>query len=114
MTLDATTAARPTALDPRDALGLDALLTEDELALRRRVRGYVEERFAPRVRELFEEGTFPREIARELGGSGCSGCTCTATAARGRARSSTGSPASSSRRGTPACARSPPCRAPSR
>jgi glutaryl-CoA dehydrogenase len=72
MTL-ATTAERPPALDPRDALALDALLTEEELALRARVRRYVEERFAPRVGELFEEARFPRELARELGGLGVLG-----------------------------------------
>jgi glutaryl-CoA dehydrogenase len=68
-----TTAERPPALDPRDALALDALLTEDELALRRRVRRYVDERFAPRVRELFEQARFPRELARELGQLGVLG-----------------------------------------
>jgi glutaryl-CoA dehydrogenase len=73
MTPQPTTPARPAALDPHDALALDALLTDDELALRRRVRSYVEERFAPRVRELFEEGRFPREIARELGDLGVLG-----------------------------------------
>jgi glutaryl-CoA dehydrogenase len=76
---------RPAALDPHDALALDALLGAEELALRARVRRYVEERFAPRVRELFEEARFPREIARELGelgvlgmhlhGYGCPGAT---------------------------------------
>jgi glutaryl-CoA dehydrogenase len=73
MTLDTTTAERPPVLDPRDALALDALLTEDELALRARVRRYVEERFAPRVRDLFEEARFPRELARELGELGVLG-----------------------------------------
>ena len=69
----ATTAERPPGLDPRDALALDALLTEEELALRARVRRYVEERFVPRVGELFEEARFPRELARELGGLGVLG-----------------------------------------
>jgi glutaryl-CoA dehydrogenase len=75
----------PPALDPRDALGLDALLSEEELALRGRVRAYVEERFVPRVAELFEQARFPRELARELGelgvlgmhleGYGCAGAS---------------------------------------
>jgi glutaryl-CoA dehydrogenase len=73
MTLATTPAERPPALDPRDALALDALLTDDELALRDRVRRYVEERFAPRVGELFEQARFPRELARELGELGVLG-----------------------------------------
>jgi glutaryl-CoA dehydrogenase len=73
MTPATTTAERPPALDPRDALALDALLTDDELALRARVRRYVEERFAPRVGDLFEQARFPRELARELGELGVLG-----------------------------------------
>jgi glutaryl-CoA dehydrogenase len=73
MTPDTTTAERPAALDPRDALALDALLSEEELALRARVRRYVEERFVPRVGELFEAARFPRELARELGELGVLG-----------------------------------------
>jgi glutaryl-CoA dehydrogenase len=66
-------------------LALDALLTDDERALRDRVRRYVDERFVPRVRELFEAARFPRELARELGelgvlgmhldGYGCAGAS---------------------------------------
>jgi glutaryl-CoA dehydrogenase len=80
-----TTAERAPSLDPHDALALDALLSEDERAVRRRVRRYVEERFVPRVRELFEQARFPRELARELGelgvlgmhldGYGCAGAS---------------------------------------
>jgi glutaryl-CoA dehydrogenase len=67
--------ASPTrpALDPRDALALDLLLSDDERALRDRVRSYVEERFAPRVASLYEEARFPRELARELGRLGVLG-----------------------------------------
>jgi glutaryl-CoA dehydrogenase len=85
MTTASSTAERPPALDPRDALALDALLTDDERALRDRVRRYVDERFVPRVRELFEAARFPRELARELGelgvlgmhldGYGCAGAS---------------------------------------
>ncbi len=59
--------------DPRDALGLDALLSDDERALRDRVRAYVEDRFIPRVAGLFERAEFPRELARELGELGVLG-----------------------------------------
>jgi glutaryl-CoA dehydrogenase len=63
--------ARP--FDPRDALALDALLSESERAVRDRVRRYVDERFAPRVGDLFERAEFPRELARELGDLGVLG-----------------------------------------
>ncbi len=69
-----TTATAPTAaLDPHDPLGLDAQLSEEERALRDRVRGWVRERFAPQVTELFEQARFPRELARELGDLGVLG-----------------------------------------
>ena len=66
-------AAERPPFDPRDGLALDALLSEEELALRARVRAYVEERFVPRVGELFEQARFPRELARELGELGVLG-----------------------------------------
>ncbi|MBV9311245.1 MAG: acyl-CoA dehydrogenase family protein, partial [Solirubrobacterales bacterium] len=59
--------AASATFDPKDALALDALLTEDELALRGRVRRYVENEFVPRIAELFEQAQFPRELAKELG-----------------------------------------------
>jgi glutaryl-CoA dehydrogenase len=59
--------------DPLDALALDALLSEEERALRDRVAGYVAERFVSRVPELFEQARFPRELARELGELGVLG-----------------------------------------
>jgi glutaryl-CoA dehydrogenase len=71
-----TTSLRPhdaPALDPHDALALDALLTDGERSVRDGVRRYVEERFAPRVAELFEQARFPRELARELGELGVLG-----------------------------------------
>ena len=61
------------AFDPRDALALDALLSETELAVRERIRRYVEGDFVPRVAELFEQARFPRELARELGELGVLG-----------------------------------------
>src|SRR5689334_2208202 len=74
-----TTMTRPTAttphphLDPYDPLAIDSLLSEQERAVRDRVRRYVEERYAPRAAELFEHARFPREIARELGDLGVLG-----------------------------------------
>ena len=74
-----TTMTRPTTvtehpdLDPRDPLAIDTLLSDEERAVRDRVRRYVEERYAPRAAELFEQACFPREIARELGDLGVLG-----------------------------------------
>src|SRR3954468_3995668 len=59
--------------DPRDGLALDALLSEEERALREHVRRYVQDSFVPRVAELFEQARFPRELARELGDLGVLG-----------------------------------------
>ncbi|HWT25100.1 MAG TPA: acyl-CoA dehydrogenase family protein [Solirubrobacteraceae bacterium] len=66
-------AERSPTFDPRDALALDALLSDGERAVRDRVRRYVDERFAPRVAGLFERAEFPRAIARELGELGVLG-----------------------------------------
>jgi glutaryl-CoA dehydrogenase len=74
-----TTIIRPTNaserphLDPHDPLAIDTLLTDQERAVRDRVRRYVDERYAPRAAELFEQARFPREIARELGDLGVLG-----------------------------------------
>lgn len=63
----------PATFDPKDALALDALLSDHELAVRERVRSYVENKFAPRVAALFEQAQFPRELAKELGHLGLLG-----------------------------------------
>jgi len=58
--------AKPTALDPRDFLAIDALLDDDERAIRDTVRRFVRERVLPDVGEWFEQGILPRELAGEL------------------------------------------------
>ena len=60
-------------LDPYDPLAIDYLLSDEERAVRDRVRRYVQERYAPRAAELFERARFPREIACELGDLGVLG-----------------------------------------
>jgi glutaryl-CoA dehydrogenase len=60
------TAAKPSALDPRDFLALDALLDDDERALRDTVRQFVRERILPEVGEWFEQGILPRELVPEI------------------------------------------------
>jgi glutaryl-CoA dehydrogenase len=60
------TTAKPTALDPRDFLAIDALLDDEEKAIRDTVRKFVRERIVPDVGTWFEEGILPRELAKEV------------------------------------------------
>ena len=55
----ATTTERPT-LDPLDYLATDALLDDEERAIRDTVREFVRARVLPDVGEWFEKGTFPQ------------------------------------------------------
>ena len=66
-----------------DLLGLGALLTEEERAVRDEVRSFVEERIRPNINDWFDRAIFPREIVPEfaklgllgmhLSGYGCAG-----------------------------------------
>jgi glutaryl-CoA dehydrogenase len=67
------TTAKPTALDPRDFLAIDALLDDEERAIRDTVRRFVRERVLPDVGDWFEQGVLPRELAKELAGLGLFG-----------------------------------------
>ncbi|HEY7207053.1 MAG TPA: acyl-CoA dehydrogenase family protein [Gaiellaceae bacterium] len=60
------TTAKPTALDPRDYLAIDALLDDEEKAIRDTVRQFVRDRVLPDVGEWFERAELPRELAHEL------------------------------------------------
>jgi len=60
------TTADPIALDPLDFLGIDALLDDEERAIRDTVRGFVRERIVPEVGDWFEQGILPRELVREI------------------------------------------------
>ncbi len=72
----------------QDFLDLDALLSDEEKLLRQTVRQFSEERILPEVAEWWEQGTFPHEIARDMGklgllgmhleGYGCAGTSATA------------------------------------
>jgi glutaryl-CoA dehydrogenase len=55
-----------TALDPRDFLGIDALLDDEEKAIRDTVREFVRDRVLPEIGEWFEQGIMPRELAQEV------------------------------------------------
>src|SRR5271169_3536731 len=67
------TTAKPTALDPLDFLAIDALLDDEEKAIRDTVRAFVRERIVPEVGEWFEQGILPRELAQEIGRLGLFG-----------------------------------------
>jgi glutaryl-CoA dehydrogenase len=81
--------AQPTGrLDPLDFLEIDALLGEEERLIRDTVRDFVRARVLPGIEEWFEQGVFPKEMARELGelgllgmhlqGYGCAGANAVA------------------------------------
>ena len=59
--------------DPSDLLDLAGLLTDDELALREKVRSFVDERIRPNIAEWYEGAIFPTEIVREMGELGLLG-----------------------------------------
>jgi glutaryl-CoA dehydrogenase len=61
-----TAATQLPALDPLDFLALDALLEDEEKAIRDTVRRLVRERVLPEVGDWFEKGLFPRELMPEL------------------------------------------------
>ncbi len=67
------TTAKPTELDPRDFLAVDALLDEEERAIRDTVRQFVRERIVPDVGEWFEQGILPQELVKEIGQLGLFG-----------------------------------------
>ena len=81
-----TTASTPAAAE--DFLDLATLLDDEQLAVRDRVRSFVDERAAPHLADWFAQGRLPRELARELGalgllgmhldGYGCAGLGATA------------------------------------
>jgi len=67
-----TTLAQPTT-DPLDFLALDALLSDEEKAIRDTVRAWVRERILPEIGAWFEQGILPRELAQEVGRLGLFG-----------------------------------------
>ncbi|MFL6017974.1 MAG: acyl-CoA dehydrogenase family protein [Gaiellaceae bacterium] len=64
---------KKTPLDPLDFLAIDALLDEEERAIRDTVRSFVRERVLPDVGDWFEQGILPRELMAELGKLGLFG-----------------------------------------
>ncbi len=69
----ATTTTELPTLDPLDFLALDALLDDEERAIRDTVRQFVREHVLPDVGDWFEKGVFPRELLKELASLGLYG-----------------------------------------
>ncbi|MEV4274869.1 acyl-CoA dehydrogenase family protein [Actinoplanes xinjiangensis] len=77
-----------TITDPLDLLDIDSLLSDEERQIRETVARFVTEHVRPHVADWFEAGTFPRELAPELGrlgvlgmhldGYGCAGTSAVA------------------------------------
>jgi glutaryl-CoA dehydrogenase len=83
-----TTTHASRAINPKDFLGIDRQLSDEERDIRDTVRAFVSDRVLPNVGDWFEEGTIPLELAQELGrigvlgmhleGYGCAGTSATA------------------------------------
>ncbi|RAN69607.1 acyl-CoA dehydrogenase [Bacillus sp. SRB_336] len=67
-----------------DVLNLDALLTSDELALRDKVRAFVDARIRPNIAAWYEEAVFPLELVQEMGSLGLLGMHLTGYGCPGR------------------------------
>jgi len=61
-----TTTTELPALDPLDLLAIDALLDDEERAIRDTVRQFVREHVLPEIGDWFEQGILPRELMAEL------------------------------------------------
>jgi glutaryl-CoA dehydrogenase len=69
-----TTEASSGSVNPLDLLNLDALLNDEERAVRDTVRDWVRNRILPEIAEWFEHGELPSEqLAKELGSMGLLG-----------------------------------------
>jgi glutaryl-CoA dehydrogenase len=59
--------------DPKDFLAVDALLDAEERLLRDTVRGWVGDNVLPDVAEWFDQGVFPKDLAKKMGELGLFG-----------------------------------------
>jgi glutaryl-CoA dehydrogenase len=71
--MEPTPGTKPGPPDPLDFLGIDALLSDEELLIRDTVRDWVRDRVLPNIQEWFDEGILPRDLAYELGKMGLLG-----------------------------------------
>ena len=68
-----TSSIHPGGETPNDFLQIDSLLTDEERLIRDTVREFVGDKVLPDVAEWFEAGTFPQELAKEMGALGLFG-----------------------------------------
>ncbi len=92
--------------DPYDFLGISSLLSDEEKLLRATVRRFTEEKILPEVGAWWEEGTYPKELAKEMGALGLLGMHLEGYGCAGTWPRPTVWHASSWRRATPAPDRS--------
>ncbi|HVR34003.1 MAG TPA: acyl-CoA dehydrogenase family protein [Acidimicrobiia bacterium] len=59
--------------DPHDFLDTDSLLSDEERMLRDTVRRFVADRILPEVADWWDQGVFPREVAKEMAALGLFG-----------------------------------------
>lgn len=65
--------AKVSKLEGVDVYGFDAMLSEDELAVKRQLRTFVDREVLPIIGKHFDAGTFPRHLIPQLGEMGCLG-----------------------------------------
>ncbi len=82
--VDENTPAAEITAAARDYLDLDSLFTAEELALRDRVREFVDRRIRPNIAQWYEKAIFPREITTEMGDLGLLGMHLTGYGCAGR------------------------------
>ena len=68
-----TVTAGANVIRPKDFLGFDSLLSDEERDIRDTVRAFVADRVLPNIGEWFEEARIPIELAREAGKIGLLG-----------------------------------------
>ena len=73
MTTKEKSGSKTNSSEATDFLGLDALLTDEELKVREEVRSFVHEKIKPNIREWWEKAIFPQEIVPEMGERGLLG-----------------------------------------
>jgi len=71
-------------MHPTDLISFDTLLTPDEIALRTRVRAFVDEAIRPNIADWYERAVFPREIVAPMAKLGLLGLHLTGYGCAGR------------------------------
>jgi len=69
--------AKTTKLEGVDLFGFEAMLTDDERAVKTQMRAFVEKEILPTIGKHFAAGTFPKHLIPHLGELGCLGSNLT-------------------------------------